>query len=381
MALGIHAVALIALLQGQLPDSGVVRATREVEALRKRAARERIRSKYLRDEEYSLLRSLDTLEKQILAKLGDMDQLQKEGERIDESLQLLREEQTQVRVRLISLRRLAGRRVAAMVRMRRSAIAQFVTSAENPLAARRMRDRIRFVLNYDHSLMEKTRKASERAEIVEQDLLNQSAARAAGRAEIEVQIQEIERLREEREILAEAIRSERQTTERMMMELEDAAHNLHLEMGRIHGEQPPIPALPGGFGAQKGRLPWPTIGQLEVTFGKRVDPDSEMILVSKGIDIRADQNENVRAVFDGRVMFAERFEGFGNLVILSHDGGYYTLYGHLESFAVSAGMNTAQYQVVGFVGDSGSIKGAYLYFEIRDGREPVNPMEWLNREH
>src|SRR5262249_15466529 len=99
--------------------------------------------------------------------------------------------------------------------------------------------------------------------------------------------------------------------------------------------------------------------------------------VQKGIDIRAPIASTVRAVFDGDVAFAGWFEGFGRLVILEHPGGYYTLYAHLESLEVSKGMHVNAYQVVGLVGDSGSTKGAYLYFELRRGRDAVDPLEWL----
>ncbi|MFW5655954.1 MAG: murein hydrolase activator EnvC family protein, partial [Roseicyclus sp.] len=127
---------------------------------------------------------------------------------------------------------------------------------------------------------------------------------------------------------------------------------------------------------QRGRLPWPVVGRVEVPFGKKVDPDSGMVLLSRGLDIRAHLSAPVRAVFPGRVVYAASRAGFGRLAIVDH-GGFYTLYAHLESFAVRAGDPVAAQQVLGHVGDSGSTKGAYLYFEIRKGRDPVDPIRWL----
>ena len=81
--------------------------------------------------------------------------------------------------------------------------------------------------------------------------------------------------------------------------------------------------------------------------------------------------------FPAAVAVAGWFSGFGNLVILVHGEGYYTLYAHLPEMKVQTGARVDEGGDIGVVGDTGSLKGAYLYFEIRSGSKALDPAEWL----
>ena len=127
----------------------------------------------------------------------------------------------------------------------------------------------------------------------------------------------------------------------------------------------------------KGRLPRPAVGRIEERFGERRDPRYGSVTFHKGVDIRAPRGTKVRAVAAGRVVHARWLRGYGNLVILDHGGGYYTLMGHLDRMEVVEGDDVEAGEVVGLVGDTGSLKGAYLYFEIREGGRAVDPEAWF----
>ena len=156
-----------------------------------------------------------------------------------------------------------------------------------------------------------------------------------------------------------------------------AARKLDAELDVIRGQGPAPAPAPGGFAAQRGRLPWPVVGSVEVPFGKRVDPDTGVVMTHKGVDVRARLTEPVRAVFAGKIAYQGTLDGYGRTVILDHDAGWYTVHAHLESFAGPAAAPVEAGQVIGFVGDSGSLKGPYLYFEIRQGKAAVDPHVWL----
>ena len=85
----------------------------------------------------------------------------------------------------------------------------------------------------------------------------------------------------------------------------------------------------------------------------------------------------MRAVYDGRVVYSGWYKGYGNLVILDHGGGHHTLYGHLLAISRARGESVAQGTVIGEVGDTGSLRGPQLFFELRAGRRPVDPRQWL----
>jgi murein hydrolase activator len=136
-------------------------------------------------------------------------------------------------------------------------------------------------------------------------------------------------------------------------------------------------ARSSGFPALKGRLPLPTEGIVEVGFGKVVNPKFNTVTVQKGWDIRAEEGSAVRAIAKGQVVYTGWLRGYGNVLIIDHGGGFHSLVAHLASFSRATGEAVEPADVVGTVGDSGSLKGVYLYFEIRQDGEAVDPAKWV----
>jgi len=116
-----------------------------------------------------------------------------------------------------------------------------------------------------------------------------------------------------------------------------------------------------------------------VAFGKVVDPRFNTVTVQNGLDLSAPAGAPVHAVAPGRVVHAGWFKGYGNLVIVDHGDGFHTLVAHLASMRTAQGEDVEAGTVLGTVGDSGSLKGPYLYFELRKGGKPVDPAPWLEK--
>lgn len=125
----------------------------------------------------------------------------------------------------------------------------------------------------------------------------------------------------------------------------------------------------GGFVSARGRLLFPLIGRAEVKPARREGTDGP------GLEIKAAVGAPVRAVFAGRVAFADRYGPYGRLVIVDHGDHYYSVSGNLANIDVKVGMDVSAGERLGTVGDEG--RGAMLYFEIRHGTETVNPGPWL----
>ncbi len=133
-----------------------------------------------------------------------------------------------------------------------------------------------------------------------------------------------------------------------------------------------------GFGALRGKLELPVrAGRIEVAFGKVVNPRFNTITVQKGLDIRAPPGTPVRAVAPGVVAWAGWLRGYGNVVVVDHGAGYHTLVAHLAESMRAVGARLSEGEVLGTVGDTGSLKGPYLYFEIRQRGLAVDPAGWL----
>jgi septal ring factor EnvC (AmiA/AmiB activator) len=124
------------------------------------------------------------------------------------------------------------------------------------------------------------------------------------------------------------------------------------------------------FESAKGRLPWPLRGKIIAGFGSQVHPRYKTRTSNLGIDIKAEPAASVQAVAAGRVVYADQFMGYGNLVIVDHGAGFYTLYSNLNEMSARVGSEVIAGTKVGTIGD-------YLHFEIRKDGKPVNPMDWL----
>ncbi len=133
------------------------------------------------------------------------------------------------------------------------------------------------------------------------------------------------------------------------------------------------------FAATQGELPWPAEGPVTETFGRKVHPVYDTVTLFKGIEIDAGEGASVSAVYQGRVAFADWFQSYGLVVIVNHGDDFFTIYGHLDAVRVRTGDWVEAGAEVGTVGETGSLIGPSLYFEIREGSEAVNPARWLRR--
>ena len=130
------------------------------------------------------------------------------------------------------------------------------------------------------------------------------------------------------------------------------------------------------FSELKGKLTWPVAGALLHDFGQ---PRAGGGVKWNGVVLGAPRGREVRAVYHGRVAFADWLAGMGLIVIVDHGEGFMTLYGYNETILKNAGDWVAPGDVIATVGDSGGQSEAGLYFELRQGAKPVNPRLWVTR--
>ncbi len=131
----------------------------------------------------------------------------------------------------------------------------------------------------------------------------------------------------------------------------------------------------------KKSLPWPAIGKVISKFGKEYRSDLNTWIFRDGIKISASAGAPVRTVEEGSVIYAGPFRSYGNVVIMDHGKGFFTIYGFLQQISVSVGDKLPQQGVLGSAGkdtqaSSGTGRTA-VYFEIRQGTTAVDPLIWL----
>ena len=129
---------------------------------------------------------------------------------------------------------------------------------------------------------------------------------------------------------------------------------------------------------KKGNLLPPVKGKLLNNFGRERDKIYNTYIVHNGVSIRVRKGAPVRSVFNGKVLYTGTLDGYGNIIIIGHGMNYHSLYGHLDEIISSAGKTVRSGQIIGRSGDSGSVNGEALYFEMRYKGKPIEPTAWLS---
>jgi septal ring factor EnvC (AmiA/AmiB activator) len=185
-------------------------------------------------------------------------------------------------------------------------------------------------------------------------------------------------LKAEREALLSREKSLSMSRREEVVALTDKAERLErlLEtLSRQSDEQPVDPS--GGIRPWKGVLDWPAKGAVIETFGRHRHPKFDAWTVSNGIALALPAGSEVRAVYAGKAVYAQWLAEYGNLVILDHGDGVFTLYAWLRSVSVTPGSYVPVGAALGLAGTGPGRDEAGLYFEVRDRQKANDPVAWL----
>ena len=131
------------------------------------------------------------------------------------------------------------------------------------------------------------------------------------------------------------------------------------------------------FTSFKGLLNMPVKGKIISFFGHYKNTKFNVKNFRSGIDIKADRGEPIHALYDGLIIYSSWFKGYGNMIVIAHGENYYSVYAHIEELFKTKGDKVEQDEVIATVGDTGSMVGSGLYFELRHHGKPMNPLGWL----
>ncbi|CUT07705.1 Septal ring factor EnvC, activator of murein hydrolases AmiA and AmiB, partial [Candidatus Kryptonium thompsonii] len=196
-------------------------------------------------------------------------------------------------------------------------------------------------------------------------------------------------IKEKRELL-EKIRKSKQNFQAQLERRKKAVKELETVIAKLIEEEKlrkmkekrepkiEVPKVEGNFAKLRGKLPWPVDnGTIVNRFGEQVHPILKTVTLNYGVDIAVPENSPVKAVADGVVSKIFWLPSFENLIILTHDGGFRTVYANLSDILVNEGETVKAGQVIGRSGDS--FEGSIVHFEIWYERQQQNPELWLSK--
>ncbi|MFI4890214.1 MAG: murein hydrolase activator EnvC family protein [Steroidobacterales bacterium] len=205
----------------------------------------------------------------------------------------------------------------------------------------------------------------------------QSARVQALATDVSRELEELLKARAARAALLATLASQVRSADQELAALkrqEQAVESLLADLADVLQDFPTDPEQ--SFAALRGRLPWPVTGRLTAAYHDLRADSAQGGLRWNGVMIEAAKGAKVRAPYFGRVIYADWLQGLGLLMIISHSGGYLSLYGHAEVLYKAVGDWVSPGDLIAALPDSGAAS-AQLYFEIRQGRKPVDPKLWL----
>ena len=363
---------------------------RKLQQTQKQLREERERAAAARARETSLLAELEEIERRLAAKQRDVARLEARIKKAQKDVQMLRGEISRLERQRAGQMNALARRLRVMYRVHAQGGAlPVILSGDDPVTRAVAVRHLASLAALDARLIQEYRVTSDRLadrkgkeEAQQQELasLHEDAKREQAEVDREVA---------KRRVILAKVRDERAYHERMVGELTEASHRLEAFIRELQAKQRKLARVPPpkggieapavGFGALRGRLPWPTEGRIVTGFGAQVHPRFGTRTFRNGVDIEAAVGREVLAVHGGHVIYTGWFKGYGNLIIVDHGNEYYTLYAHIADIEAKEGDDVRQGQRIGTVGDTGSLAGPRLYFEVRYQGRPQDPEQWLRQ--
>ena len=335
---------------------------------------------------------LHTLDQKV-SELGRLDQdlrgvetsLDRTAREIDRVTEEANRKRTEIERRLSSLYK-AGEL---------GAVRMFFSSESFPQIAENMRY-MHSILDNDKRIFVEYNQKIDELKKLKVDLELDAAKKERIKGGIALKKREIEQEKAKKAAYLGKVRQDRKSYETSLKELQQNATRLQTMVSRLEAlsrrklssrhvkpgsrpkplaELPPVPDR--GFASQKGRMSLPVRGEIIESYGKHKHPDFNSYTFSKGLSISAAAGTEIKSIYEGSVIFSDYFKGFGNMIIIDHGGGYFSLYAHAARINKKVGAEVARHETIATVGETDSRKGTMLYFEIRHQGQPVDPVGWV----
>ena len=256
-----------------------------------------------------------------------------------------------------------------------------LASAESLHELLQRKTAIERILTYDQKVIKELMDNQSSLKKVQSQLQIHRDTKRRRAAEYQKQSQQMANERAKRTLLLARVRKEKSVQLLAIESLKEAARNLDRKINNLSTQltasAPKEYSVREPFRAFKGLLKMPVKGKVISLFGKFKNTRFKVLNFRSGIEIQTERGEPIRAVYGGKILYADWFKGYGNMIIVDHGDNYYTVYAHIEETFKTAGDVVEAGEVVATAGDTGSINGPKLYFEVRHHGKPLDPMQWL----
>ncbi|MDI7260182.1 MAG: peptidoglycan DD-metalloendopeptidase family protein [Thermodesulfobacteriota bacterium] len=350
-------------------EKDITRRAKDLGEIKKEISLTKKKEKEVLGKESSILENLHALQNELYKKEKELKQMEVQLAQVKERLH-----QTKGQIVMLSkgMERTKGElfsRLNALYKMGRTPPETFLLTSRSFPDLLKTDKYFRVIIDFDARLVETYRYQVVLKEQYQNELTQDRLQRERNISEVEKKREEIKRIREEKQTLLKSIQNQKVVYQKLIKELEERGRGLEALLQKLEREKNLLSygkSKPDNF---KGKLAPPIHGKVISLFKEKGQ---------NGIEIKAEVGAEIRAVLPGKVLYADWFKGFGNIVIIDHGEHIFTVSGYCSQLLKKAGDQVSQGEVIALVGSAGSLKGPSLYFEIRHQGKPQDPMDWVS---
>lgn len=365
-----------AMVVSAAPSKEAIRKEKRLEDVNRKIRDEKKAVKAVTVREGSILDALDGLNKGLAVKREAFEAANKAKDGLEEKM----------RKTVAAIGRLEGEKKGLAVRFRQRLVAMYkmkkgtalaaVFSADTATSLGRRHKYLTMIMDSDSVLIEdyETNLLNLRTERMRIASLTVDIDRA--RSDALLKKTEAEALKREKTALLRGVKNEKKRRLKVLNELEAAAVELTVLISKLRVDDTVV-GDSGGFAAMKGRLEMPVAGRVISSYGKVRNQKYNTELFNNGIIIESQLGTPVKCVYAGKVAYVGWLRGYGQVMIIDHGSGFYTLFAQLSKVLKEEGSNVFAGDSLALVGDTGPTGGPGLYLEIRQKGVPRDPEAWF----
>jgi septal ring factor EnvC (AmiA/AmiB activator) len=350
-------------------EKDITQKKKDLKDLRKELSTTKEKEKRIQKKESSILESLHQIENELYTKEKGLKQMETQLAQTKWRLHQTKNQILNLNQGIERTKEELLSRLIALYKMGRTPPEVFLLTSESYLDLLKIDKCLRVVIDFDARLADTYRYQVALKERYQNELIEDQLQWQRNISEVEQKKGEINKVRGAKQAFLKSIQDQKAVTQKVIEELEGRTKELQALVEKLEREKSLLAYKKSKPEPNKGRLLPPVQGSVISQFKEKGQ---------NGIEIRAPMETEVRAILPGKVLYADWFKGFGNMVIIDHGDHTFTVSAYCSHLLKKEGDAVSQGETIARVGSAGSLKGPCLYFEIRHRGKPQDPMDWIS---
>ena len=354
-----------------------------LEQLNQEIAETQKKAKRIKKKHGSVLKTVEKLDRQLYDQKKQRNRINKQIKEKDQELANLSKQIADIEKDVQTRQSSISARLRLLYMEGRTGYLKTLFAAESFTDAAHRMDYISWVAQREHQLVQQFQEDLSNLQLLNDQQIKAREELLQLQGETQQTIQKVSGLKRQKRAVLVSLSKEKDSHERMVEDLQRSAEQVdsllkaldqRFQLAQSRMRKPPgrLPSL--------GSFLWPVEGKVVSYFGRQKHPTFDTFVNKKGIEIKAREGSPIQSVSSGKVVYADWLKGYGLVVIVDHTNGFYSLYAHASKLLVAEGNSVKMGQVIGETGETGVTEEDTLYFELRKGTTPIDPLKWLVKQ-